>query len=103
MVSQCWELLRPFVRSLSRRKPVVMSLHLHCSFFKKKMVSLSRQEKVVRRILGLVSVRLKDIPAGSETHGLLFSSHAPLEFDTHSVERCQCKVLGPKLSQTTVI
>lgn len=67
------------------------------------MVSLSRQEKVVRRILGLVSVRLKDIPAGSETHGLLFSSHAPLEFDIHSVERCQCKVLGPKLCQTTVI
>lgn len=66
------------------------------------MISLSRQEKVVRRILGLVSVRLKDIPAGSETHGLLFSSPAPLEFDIHSVERCECKVLGPKLSQTTV-
>ena len=27
------------------------------------------------------------MPAGSETHGLLFSSHAPLECDVHSVER----------------
>ena len=43
-------------------------------------------------------VRLKDMPARSETHGLLFSSHAPLECDIHSVERCECKVLGPKLS-----
>ena len=42
------------------------------------------------------------MPADSETRELLFSSHAPLGCDIHSVERCECKVLGPKLSQTIV-
>ena len=38
-------------------------------------------------ISGCKDVTLKDMTAGSETHGLLFNSHAPLECDIYSVER----------------